>query len=140
MTARVKPGDLVIMRCTTKDESGAVVESTDGNALLELRVGRGRIPDCIEQSLLGMRAGDRLSSTFGPFAPRRDELVHDVAREALPDDAAAVEGEKLRLRYENGKERSARITQVSESSVTVDANHPLAGQKLHLDIELVAIL
>jgi peptidylprolyl isomerase len=86
-----------------------------------------------------MRPGERVVSSFGPFAPYRDELVHDVGRDELPEEAGPVVGEKVRVRYANGKARSARVTQVSESSVTLDANHPLAGKELYFDIELVAI-
>jgi FKBP-type peptidyl-prolyl cis-trans isomerase 2 len=74
------------------------------------------------------------------YGPRLDENIFNCQRSKLPADADPQVGQQVQLEAEGGRAVPAVVTSVSESTVTVDANHPLAGQDLRFDLELVEIV
>ena len=97
----------------------------------------------IENRVIGMEMGDRKSirlSSDEAFGPRREELVVEVKKEELPSDVTPAIGQRLQIRQEDDSPVVVTITNMNDSVVTLDANHPLAGRTVVYDLELVEIL
>jgi FKBP-type peptidyl-prolyl cis-trans isomerase 2 len=89
-----------------------------------------------------MAVGDSKSVNIPPedaYGPRHDQMIQDVPKTVLPDDLEPVEGMALQAQGQDGQVINLTVTAVSDDSITVDGNHPLAGQALNFDIELVDI-
>ena len=89
-----------------------------------------------------MSVGDSKSVRIEPdeaYGPRHDQLVQEVERNVLPDDLDPKEGMALQSSSPDGQVTQFMVTGVTAETITVDANHPLAGQTLSFDIELVDI-
>jgi peptidylprolyl isomerase len=74
------------------------------------------------------------------FGPHLDELVVEVARSRLPGDFEPKAGEQVQFQQTDGQIATVLITDVSESSITIDANHPLAGKDLTFDIQFIEVV
>ena len=135
-------GDRVKVNYTGKLQDGKVIGSTENNQPVEFTIGSGQIMPGIEKGIMGMEVGERKTITIPPqdgFGPRREELVVDVNRSELPENMEPAIGQRVRMRQGDGRNIDLVITEVAEDSITLDANHPLAGQMLLFDLELVAI-
>lgn len=126
---------------TLDDET--VFDSSRERDPLEFTIGEGSLIPGFEKAVVGMSPGDSVSARIDAdeaYGERRDDLVVQIDREELPDGMDPDVGEQLRMRIEDGQVIVVRVADTTESSVTVDANHPLAGQSLNFDIELVEIV
>jgi peptidylprolyl isomerase len=133
---------MVTVHCITRDESGAIVESTHGNGALEFRLGAGQVIRALEDAVLGMEPGQTKTAAFRTeeaFGPHQPHLVHRIHRSRLPDQVSPMVGQELEIHYPDGRARPARITGISQAIVTLDGNHPLAGKNLTCDVELVSV-
>ncbi|MCJ7655554.1 MAG: FKBP-type peptidyl-prolyl cis-trans isomerase, partial [Dehalococcoidia bacterium] len=95
-----------------------------------------------EKAVLGMKVGEKKTVTIPvdeAYGPRYDEQVVELPREKLPSDLTPEVGQQLVMRQPDGREIAVVITEVSDETVTIDANHPLAGKDLTFEIELVKI-
>ena len=140
---RAKDGDTVKIHYNGTLEGGEVFDSSRDRQPLEFLIGNGDVMPGLESSVLGMEAGDTKSIEVPPeegFGVRRDELIVDIRKSDLPDDVAPSIGQRLRISQEGGEAIIVTITDLSEDTVTLDANHPLAGIPLFFDIELVEIV
>ena len=132
---------VVAIRYTLKGDGGEVLDaSVDGEPLVYLH-GFGNIIPGLEAALEGKSAGDKVSVTVTPeqgYGLRDEGLVQSVARSAFPGVDELAPG----MRFQAGGPQGTRvvvITQVAKDLVTVDANHPLAGQTLHFEVELATV-
>lgn len=140
--AQAKNGDTVRVHYTGTLDDGSQFDSSAGRDPLEFTLGQGQIIPGFEEAVLGMAQGESTSVTIPPeaaYGPRQDHLVLTVDKDQLPEDIDAKVGDHLEMK---GEEQTmvVRVTEVSDTSVTLDANHPLAGKPLKFDIELVEIL
>jgi peptidylprolyl isomerase len=95
-----------------------------------------------EKAVLGMEPGDKKTFTVPvdeAYGPRRDELLLTVPKEQVPPDLEPKVGDPLVLQRE-GREIQVRVQDVTDTGITLDANHPLAGQDLVFEIELLEIV
>jgi len=140
---KAKAGDTVRVHYTGKLEDGTVFDTSAQRDPLEFTIGeRGVIPG-FEQAVVGMAAGDRKTVQLPPeraYGGHRSELVFEVERGDLPPDLEPEVGQQLEYREPDGESVPLTVTDVSESTVTLDANHPLAGEELTFDLELVDIV
>jgi peptidylprolyl isomerase len=134
-----QPGSVVELHCVTKEADGTVIESTAEVGALQAKLGVGALPAPVEDALVGMCPGERKTIHVAALAERRDELVHRVRMKELPETVRPEVGETLEVVYADGRARQGRIADVSDRLVTVDANHPLAGRALVLDIQVVSV-
>jgi len=137
-----KHGDAVKVHYTGLLEDGSIFDSSIGHPPLEFTIGEGRIISGFEQAVIGMRKGD--SKTFTVLADEaygqcQTELVFEMERERIPQHSELKVGQELLLRHRDGRATEVVVADVSESSVTLDANHPLAGKDLTFEIELIEI-
>lgn len=140
--AEAKSGDTVKVHYTGKLDDGTVFQTSIGREPLELIIGEERIIPAFEQAIIGMNPGDSKSidvpaeSAFGPY---REDLLRTIDRSQFPTDVEPEVGQRLNMSQGNGRTIVVTVADLSESSVTLDANHPLAGEDLAFDIQLVEV-
>ncbi|MEZ4601541.1 MAG: FKBP-type peptidyl-prolyl cis-trans isomerase [Syntrophotaleaceae bacterium] len=148
--AQAKQGDRVRVHLTGTLQDGTVFDSTaidpeteEESGPYELVIGDEEIFDEIEEALIGMSPGEKKTITIpveNAFGPYDDENVFSVGRDQLPAESLPEVGQEVELTDEEGENMVAMVIEVNDNEVTFDANHPLAGEDLHYEIELVEIL
>jgi peptidylprolyl isomerase len=136
-------GDKVKVHYRGRLEDGFEFDSSIGGEPLVFVIGSGEVIPGFEDAATGMAVGELKTFTIAPenaYGPRRDELVVNMPRQYFPEDIVPEAGMQLKLVDENGEEIPVIVLDVGEDSVILDANHPLAGQALTFDIELLEIL
>lgn len=139
---RAKDGDTVTVNYTLTLEDGTVADTSAGGEPLQFTLGEGKLISGFEEAVVGMRIGDTKTVTLPPekaYGPRRPELVGVVSRSKLPEGLEPVVGQELQTTRQDGAPVTVIVTEVTEDTVTLDANPPLAGKTLTFDVELVAI-
>ena len=137
-----KSGDTVKIHYTGTLDDGTQFDSSAGREPLEFQLGGGQVIPGFDAAVEGMGVGEsknvriEASSAYGE---RHDQLVQEVPRDALPQEITPEVGMALQSQSPEGQIMNLVIVEVSETTITVDGNHPLAGQALTFDIELVAI-
>jgi peptidylprolyl isomerase len=142
LMSQAKPGDTVSIHYTGTLDDGTQFDSSSGRDPLEFTLGTGQVIPGFDKAVEGMAVGDSKSVNIPPedaYGPRHDQMIQDVPKTALPDDLEPVEGMALQAQGQDGQVINLTVTAVSDDSITVDGNHPLAGQALNFDIELVDI-
>ena len=140
--SKAKTGDTVQVHYTGKLDDGTKFDSSAGQDPLEFSIGAGNVIPGFESAVERMAVGESKSikiDAHDAYGPRHDQLVQEVPREQLPDDMQPEVGMQLQAQGEDGQMMRFVISGVSDETITVDGNHPLAGQSLNFDIELVAI-
>lgn len=141
MTA-IKEGDTVRIHYTGTLLDGKVFDSSEGRDPLEFAVGSGQIISGLDAALPGMEIGEKKRveidcvDAYGPINPG---MRQDIPREGIPDDIPLEPGTQLQMQTPDGQALPVTVVEVDEATVTLDANHPLAGQDLVFDIEIVSI-
>ncbi|WP_375228782.1 FKBP-type peptidyl-prolyl cis-trans isomerase [Roseobacter sp. S98] len=139
---QVKSGDTVAIHYTGTLLDGTTFDSSEGRDPLEFVVGSGQIIPGLDVALPGMAVGDKktvdiaCADAYGPLNP---EMRQSVPREGIPDDIPLEVGTQLQMQTPTGQPLPVMVVEVSEATVTLDANHPLAGKDLRFDIELMRI-
>ena len=137
-----KHGDTVKVHYTGKFKDGTIFDTSVDREPLQVTLGEGRLLPGIEQTVIGMHPGVVKTieipseQAYGPY---REDLVLVIARDQFPEHLTPQVHQQLELTQENGQTMVVRVSEVSESTVTLDANHPLAGQDLTFEIELLEI-
>lgn len=142
--SKAKEGDTVKVHYTGSLEDGSVFDSSkERDEPLEFTLGEGQLIPGFEKAVEGMGVGDSTSVDIPSkeaYGDRRDDLEMEISREELPDNIEPEVGMQLQMQQQqNGKAIPVQITAVDEETVTLDANHPLAGKDLKFDIEVVDI-
>jgi peptidylprolyl isomerase len=140
--SKAKEGDVVKVHYTGRLDDGSVFDSSEGREPLEFKVGEGQVIDGFDAAVTGMAIGDkkqvRIEAT-NAYGEHRDELVQQVERSSMPDDLKLEVGIQLQAQQPDGQVMVLSIVELSDTMVTLDANHPLAGKDLTFDISLVEI-
>lgn len=141
--AEAKSGDTVRVHYTGTLEDGSRFDSSVGGDPLEVTLGQGRVIPGFESALIGMAAGDSKTVTipsgeaYGPYDDRR---VQEVERARIPDEIPLEVGRQLQAVGGDGQAIAMTVIALTEDSVTMDLNHPLAGEDLTFELELVEIV
>ena len=109
---------------------------------IDFEVGGGQMIKGFDDALVEMEIGQKKTVNLKPeeaYGPRREEAITAVAKENFPPDFEAKEGEMVQGRTETGQPINALIIEVQDNDVILDMNHPLAGEELNFEIELVEI-
>ena len=137
---QAKKGDKVKVHYTGKLEDGTVFSSSPQEEPLQFTIGENQILPGFEEAVIGMNPGESRTVQIAPengYGPRLEELVVVIDRERLPNQMDPALGERLQIRQTDGRTIAVTVTDVSPSTVTLDANHPLAGRDLTFDISLL---
>lgn len=139
---QAKLGDSVKVHYTGKLENGMVFDSSNDGSPLHFSLGEGAVIAGFEEAVVGMSPGEETTASIPSdqaYGPHRQELVMVVEREKIPEDLSVSVGQQLQISQQSGEVIPVIVTEISDSQVTLDANHPLAGQDLIFDIQLVEI-
>lgn len=139
---RAKVGDTVKVHYTGKLQNGNVFETSEDRKPKEFTIGQNEIIPGFEKAVVGMEVGESKTveipaeEAFGPY---RKELVQVIDRNLVPADMEPKEGDRLQAVQQNGQQLEMTVKAVSTSTLTLDANHVLAGQDLTFDIKLIEV-
>ena len=135
-------GDIVRVHYTGTLEDGSVFDSSVGGAPLGVPLGSGQLIFGFEKAVYGLKIGEIKTVTIPPeeaYGPHRDDLLIVLEREQLPEDLNPEVDEHLELTDADGRRTEVIVTDITETTITIDTNHPLAGKSLTFEIELVGI-
>lgn len=141
--SEVKKGDLIRIHYKGKLEDGTLFDTSEGGASLEFRVGDGEFLPGLEKGVLGMRTGDSRTLTLTPeegYGPHQAGRVFEWEKGRMPEGFKAEIGQQLQMYRADGMPVTVTVVGISESSFTMDCNHPLAGKNLIFDITLEEIV
>jgi FKBP-type peptidyl-prolyl cis-trans isomerase SlyD len=133
---------LVEMTYVVRDDSGSVLDSTEGAAPFTYVHGRRQLPPALEHALAGMRPGEEKDLTLGPdqaYGPVDPTAFTVVAKDALPADAL-VPGIGLTARRTSGETMFVTVEEVRDDTVVLNLNHPYAGKVVHLHLRVLSIV
>ena len=140
MPEQAQKGDTVQVHYTGRLADGQVFDSSEGGDPLEFKVGAGEVIKGFEDGVEGMSVGDKkrieIESTDA-YGERIEGLVQTISREGLNLDTEPRVGMNLVMQLPDGNQSPVAVTEVTDDSITLDANHPLAGEKLIFDVERV---
>ena len=140
---KVKHGDTVKIHYTGKFEDGRVFDTSVGREPLEFTVGEDQVIPGFEKGIVGMKQDESRTITIPPneaYGPHHREMVLDIPRNDFPPNIQPEIGQQLELQQPNGQAVIVMVVGVTESCVTLDGNHPLAGKDLIFDIKLIEII
>jgi FKBP-type peptidyl-prolyl cis-trans isomerase 2 len=109
---------------------------------LQFKIGEGKVIPGFEQAIAGMNTDDSKTTKIpakNAYGPHLKEMVQSIDRTHFPEHIKPQIGQQLQIPQDDGKDILVKVAKVSESSVTLDAKHPLAGKDLTFDIQLVGI-
>lgn len=136
-------GDKVKVHYHGKLRSGETFDSSKGREPLEFTVGSGQVIKGFDDGVKGMTPGDKKTVEIpvgDAYGDKEDERIVEFPKNQFPPEMTPEVGMQLMMSDGSGQQLPVVITEVKEESVVLDANHPLAGQDLIFDIELVEIV
>lgn len=139
---KIAEGSVVELNYTLRDDDGEVLDSSDEDGTLHYLHGHGQIVPGLEKALEGRVVGDEVKVVVAPeegYGPHFDDRVVTVARDRLPAGEDPEVGMVLEGNGPGGESILLRVVAVTDEGVTLDANHPLAGENLHFEVIVVAI-
>jgi peptidylprolyl isomerase len=139
---QVKSGDTVRIHYTGTLEGGSVFDSSEGRDPLEFTVGSGQIIPGLDKALPGMEVGEKKKVDIAPeeaYGPVHEEARQAIPRAEIPADIPLDLGTQLQMQSPTGEIIMVTVIDVTDTEVTLDANHPLAGKALTFDFEIVSI-
>ena len=140
--SEAKKDNVVKVYYTGKLDSGQVFDTSKEREPLEFKIGEGKLIPSFENGVIGMKLQESKTIKI-PFAEaygeKKPELMIEVQKQQLPENLTAKVGMELVSKSQDGQEQIVTIAEVKEESVVVDANHPLAGEDLTFEVELVNI-
>jgi len=140
--SQVKEKDTVRVHYTGKLTSGEVFDSSLEREPLEFTLGQGMLIPGFENAVVNMKVNEKKTVNIPvveAYGEKVDELFQKVEKAQLPEDIKPEVGMGLVAQNPDGSERQLRVAEVNEDHIVVDANHPLAGQDLVFDLEVVEI-
>lgn len=141
--SQVKENDKVKVHYTGKLDNGQVFDSSvDRGQPIEFTVGQGQMIPGFEKGIMGMAVNEKKTITIPSeeaYGERNNDLLKEVPNEQLPPEIKPEVGMGLVSKGPQGQEIQLVVAEVKDNSIIVDANHPLAGQDLTFDLELVEI-
>jgi len=142
MVSEVKNGSIVRVHYTGTLNDGTVFDTSRTLDPFEFRIGEGVVIIGFEKALMGMKKGETKKTVIPPEEAYGDydlDLRVVVDRSKLPVDIDYQEGVVLQIETVEGFSANATVVELTDAAVTLDGNHPLAGETLNFDIELVDV-
>lgn len=136
----IKNEDIISVHYTGKLQDGEVFDSSEGRDPLEFKVGSGQIIKGFEDAILGKEIGDKIVvnvPSSEAYGPSRDDLIITVDKSQMPGEVEV--GQSLQASADDGQQINVIIKEITEDSVIIDGNHPLAGMDLTFEIDIVSI-
>ena len=137
-----KDGDTVLVHYTGTLDDGTMFDSSREGAPLEAVLGQRMLIPGFETAIVGMNVGDTKTVTIPPeqaYGERMEDLIIVLPKEEIPAHMTPEVGMLVQLATEDEEEFEAMITDIGDEGLTLDANHPLAGEALTFELELMEI-
>lgn len=141
--SEAKKGDTVKVHYTGKLNDGSEFDSSKGREPLEFQIGEQQVISGFENAVIGLKTGDSVTVEIpseDAYGPKIDEMVLKVEKSQLPAEFNPEVGQKFQLPQDNGQNVIVTVTDLTDTHIELDANHPLAGKDLTFDIQLVEIV
>ena len=141
--SQVNKNDTVKVHYTGKTDDGVVFDSSREREPLQFTMGQGQLIPGFENAVEGLKVGESTTVRIPAdeaYGEVREDMIVDISRAQIPPDIDPEVGMVLQMQQPNGMPLNVTVKNVSDESVTLDANHPLAGQALTFDIEIVEIV
>jgi peptidylprolyl isomerase len=135
-------GDKIKVHYTGKLDDGTVFDSSRDGDPLEFVIGEGQLIKDFEKAVLGMTVGKSTTIQIAAgdaYGEYRDDLLFEVPKESIPPEVELGVGLTLCMQHNDGSILTVAINAVTDTTVTLDANHRLAGKDLTFDIEMIEI-
>ena len=140
---QAKKGDKVKVHYHGKLTSGETFDSSSGREPLEFEVGSGSVIKGFDEGVTGMEVGQKKTINIpvdDAYGPRSEDMLIEFPKDRFPSGAEIEEGMQLMMGNGSGQNIPVVVVGIKEDSVILDANHPLAGEDLIFDIELIEIV
>jgi len=137
-----KRGDTVHVHYRGTLADGTEFDSSAGSDPIRFTIGAGEVVPGFENAIEGMSVGEKKTETIAAdnaYGTHQDELVFTVERDQMPPGTDVGVGDVLRIGFPDGSSAAVQVAALDDDSVTLDANHPLAGKDLTFELELVSI-
>jgi len=137
-----QPGDTVRLHYTGRLRDGSVFDTSAGGEPLTFTLGEGEVIPGFDAGVTGMEEGEDRTIEIAAeqaYGARREDLALRVDRQQLPDGLDPQVGQQLQVGLADGDTLDVVVTEVGDDDVTLDANHPLAGEDLVFDVSLVEV-
>ena len=138
-----KKGDTVKVHYQGKLTSGETFDSSSGREPLQFEVGSGSVIKGFDDGVTGMEVGQKKTINIpvdDAYGPRSDDMLIEFPKDRFPQNVEITHGMQLMMSNESGQNIPVVVSEIKGSTVILDANHPLAGEDLVFDIELVEIV
>ncbi len=142
MAQKATQGDTVAVHYTGKLDSGEVFDSSRDRDPIEFQVGAGQVIPGFDRAVEGLGVGESREVRLAPeeaYGETQENLIIDVAPDQFPPEMEPTVGQQIQVQVAPGQQHVARVTKVEDQAVQLDLNHPLAGEALNFDLELVSI-
>ena len=143
MSRTAQPGDTVAVHYTGKLADGSVFDSSQGREPLQFVLGERKVIVGFDKAVTGMSPGETKTAKLPPedaYGPHQPEMVVEFPRSDLPPEVPVEIGQRLQVQTNTGEAIPARVVEFSDTAVKLDANHPLAGEELTFEVELVEVV
>jgi len=133
---------IALIHYTLKDDEGEILDTSEGRDPLAYLHGSGNIIPGLEAELEGKTAGESIEVRVEPadgYGEKRDEMVQTIPREHMPDGVELEVGMQLQAQTPEGEAQLVTIVGLTNTDVTLDGNHPLAGVALNFAVEVVEV-
>jgi peptidylprolyl isomerase len=139
---RAMQGDTVKVRYTGRLADGTVFDASPAERPLSFILGKKEVIAGFDAAVAGMYTGESRTVTIGPeqaYGPHEEQYVETIERSMLPAQVDPQPGQQLEITAQNGNKLLVLVTGVTDATVTLDGNHPLAGKELIFHIELLEV-
>lgn len=136
----VAVGDLIRVNYVGRFENDSIFDSSEGREPLEFTVGAEQVIAGFDQAVIGLKPGESCKVVVAPedgYGAHVPEMVAEIEREQIPDNEKLVLGSMLEVNLEDGQSLEVQVVELSDKTVVLDGNHPLAGKELHFEIEML---
>jgi peptidylprolyl isomerase len=142
MQQTARQGDKVSVHYKGTLDDGSVFDSSEGSDPIEFTVGAREVIEGFDDAIVGMAVGDRKTENIPAeraYGEREDDLVFNVPRASMQPGFDVAVGDVVRVQLPDGHDAPMQIAALDDQTITLDANHPLAGKALTFELELVGI-
>ena len=140
---QAKAGDTVKVHYTGTLNNGQVFDSSKDRQPLEFKIGSGMVIPGFDAAVTGLEPGETIKTTIPnaeAYGPYNEEMVAEIEKDKIPADFELAIGQRLQMQVPNGDAMAVTVTDIKGDVVTLDGNHPLAGQDLTFELELIEIV
>ncbi len=139
---QAKRGDTVKLHYKGLLDDGTVFDTSEDGDPIEFTIGEGNVIPGFEEAVVGMSTGEKKTERIEAdraYGQHRPDMVFTIDRGQLPKGTNVAVGDFLKIGFTDGQNASVQVANLDDESITLDANHPLAGKDLTFDLTLVAI-